>query len=53
MPVLISGFSLGLYICKDIIKRHNGTIWVESEEDGTSFYFTLPVSVPDIQNEIQ
>jgi len=42
MSVLISGFGLGLYICKDIIKRHKGKIWIESEKNGTSFYFTLP-----------
>jgi signal transduction histidine kinase len=45
MSVLISGFGLGLYICKDIIKRHHGKIWVESEgEGGTSFYFSLPIN---------
>jgi signal transduction histidine kinase len=41
--ILISGFGLGLYICRDIIKRHNGKIWVESEEKGTSFHFSLPL----------
>jgi len=41
--ILISGFGLGLYICRDILKRHNGKIWVESEEKGTSFHFSLPL----------
>ena len=44
MSVLISGFGLGLYICKDIIKRHNGKIWIESEEKGSVFYFSLPIN---------
>lgn len=39
----ISGFGLGLYICRDIISRHGGKIWVENEPQGSSFYFTLPV----------
>lgn len=41
--ILISGFGLGLYICRDIVKRHNGKIWIESENKGTAFSFSLPV----------
>lgn len=40
----ISGFGLGLYICRDIIHRHNGRIWVQNRKDGASFFFQLPVS---------
>ena len=39
----ISGFGLGLYICKDIVKRHNGNIWLEPQEKGSAFYFSLPL----------
>ena len=39
----ISGFGLGLYICKDIIQRHDGKMWVEHEKKGSSFYFSLPL----------
>jgi NtrC-family two-component system sensor histidine kinase KinB len=34
---------LGLAICKEIIRAHGGTIWVNSETGrGSSFTFTLP-----------
>jgi signal transduction histidine kinase len=40
----ISGFGIGLYLCAEIIKRHNGKIWAESTPDeGSTFYFSLPL----------
>ena len=39
-----SGFGIGLYVAAEIVKRHNGDVWVESEKDkGSVFYFTLPL----------
>jgi PAS domain S-box-containing protein len=41
----ISGFGVGLYLSAEIIERHDGRIWVESEKGvGSTFYFALPMA---------
>ena len=51
------GLGLGLFISSEILKRHQGSFWIESElGKGSTFYFRLPLAanterVPVIQTE--
>src|SRR2546428_1375826 len=39
----VSGLGLGLFISREIITRHGGSLWAESASDGSTFHVRLPV----------
>lgn len=45
------GTGLGLSLCKEMVHKNNGEIWVESTpRKGTTFYFTVPKALKRYQN---
>lgn len=43
--VKFQGLGIGLYICSEIIRQHNGNVGIESKYgSGSTFYFTLPLT---------
>lgn len=45
------GTGLGLSLCKEMVHKNNGDIWVESTpRKGTTFYFTVPKALKKYQN---
>jgi PAS domain S-box-containing protein len=45
----IAGFGIGLYLCYEIIRRHEGEIWATSElGKGSRFYFSLDAVHDDV-----
>lgn len=45
--IRFQGLGLGLFISAEILKRHNGNFWVESEPGkGSKFFFSLPLNDP-------
>ncbi len=48
----VSGTGIGLFLVKNLIQRHHGTMWVESTVGkGSTFWFRIPVKQPQEAEE--
>ncbi|MHB1416060.1 MAG: sensor histidine kinase, partial [Chloroflexota bacterium] len=48
-PYDYGGMGVGLYIAREIVERHGGRLWFESEEGkGSAFHFSLPLQVENV-----
>lgn len=47
----LAGTGLGLFIAKQILALHGGTIWVDAQGPWTTFYFSLPQASQEDTND--
>jgi two-component system phosphate regulon sensor histidine kinase PhoR len=48
----VKGTGIGLFLVKNLVEAHHGTIWVESEMGrGTTFWFRIPKAPPEIAEQ--
>jgi two-component system NtrC family sensor kinase len=43
----VRGTGLGLFLCKETVEQHGGTMWCEPRENGNAFIFTIPNAISE------
>ena len=50
---VVSGAGLGLAICQGLVRAHGGSIWAKPQPKGACIAFSIPIKIPERQNNYE